>query len=412
MIKDHQEHNSGMYPASRSDALRRAEEFITTAAVRYGAHRNTVLFGHPNVSRLSPAVTHRLITEQEFSAMTLRQHKFSMVEKLIQEIHWRTYWKGWLELRPWVWHHYLAGLERLQNDATTSTIEQCQAIETGHSGIALVDEWMRELRETGYLHNHVRMWFAGFWIHTRRLPWQLGANLFQKYLLDFDAASNTLSWRWVAGLQTRGKCYLPRVENIRRYDMRAREEKFSRGLEKIEAQEAAPLEQEPFSLEPKPFKTNEHPPPQVDLIVIHHEHLSALETIYATTQTKEVLLLEEDPCRSSSPRADWRTKALDDTYQRVIKSRAEDRQRASVTRLAVNKLAEYIIATKARNITMVRPATGPLSDSLTVVFEKLKSQDVQVHLVTPGWDAELWPLATRGYFSFWENIRRKYSQRF
>jgi deoxyribodipyrimidine photo-lyase len=61
------------------------------------------------------------------------------------------------------------------------------------------------------------MWFASIWIFTLRLPWALGADFFMRHLLDGDPASNTLSWRWVAGLHTRGKHYVARAENIRRY---------------------------------------------------------------------------------------------------------------------------------------------------------------------------------------------------
>ncbi len=67
---------------------------------------------------------------------------------------------------------------------------------------------------TGYLHNHARMWFASIWIFTLRLPWELGADFFLRHLLDGDPASNTLSWRWVGGMQTMGKTYLARADNI------------------------------------------------------------------------------------------------------------------------------------------------------------------------------------------------------
>ncbi|WP_331302764.1 FAD-binding domain-containing protein [Methylobacterium oryzae] len=67
------------------------------------------------------------------------------------------------------------------------------------------------------MHNRVRMWFASIWIFTLRLPWKLGADFFMRHLLDGDPASNTLSWRWVASLHTRGKHYLARADNIRRH---------------------------------------------------------------------------------------------------------------------------------------------------------------------------------------------------
>ena len=87
----------------------------------------------------------------------------------------------------------------------------------GRTGIDGFDHWARELAEIGWLHNHARMWFASIWIFTLRLPWALGADLFLRHLLDGDPASNTLSWRWVAGLHTRGKPYAARAENIRRF---------------------------------------------------------------------------------------------------------------------------------------------------------------------------------------------------
>lgn len=61
------------------------------------------------------------------------------------------------------------------------------------------------------------MWFASIWGFTPRLPWELGATLFNEHLLDGDAASNPLSWRWVTGLHPPGKAYLGREESIRQY---------------------------------------------------------------------------------------------------------------------------------------------------------------------------------------------------
>ncbi len=76
---------------------------------------------------------------------------------------------------------------------------------TGRTGLACFDAWARELLDVGYLHNPARMWFASLWIFTLELPWALGADFFLRHLLDGDPASNTLSWRWVGGLQTPGK---------------------------------------------------------------------------------------------------------------------------------------------------------------------------------------------------------------
>ncbi|MBV6659257.1 MAG: deoxyribodipyrimidine photolyase, partial [Devosiaceae bacterium] len=131
----------------------------------------------------------------------------------------RTYFKGWLEMRPAIWDRYLTARTRAFEDVEKDGAlrrDYHEAIE-GRTGIDGFDDWARELVETGWLHNHARMWFASIWIFTLRLPWALGADFFYRHLVDADPASNTLSWRWVGGLHTRGKTYLARADNIEKF---------------------------------------------------------------------------------------------------------------------------------------------------------------------------------------------------
>ena len=161
-----------------------------------------------NISLLSPYISHRTLFEYDIVKSCLKKYKVDKVEKFIQEIFWRVYWKGWLELRPEVWTDFC--------DSYLS-IEQSKFYKKaldGNTVIRCFDEWVNELKEYNYLHNHTRMWFASIWIFTLKLPWQLGAAFFMEHLYDGDPASNTLSWRWVAGIQTRGKHYLARSSNI------------------------------------------------------------------------------------------------------------------------------------------------------------------------------------------------------
>lgn len=207
------------FPPTRHAAITRMTEFLPRAGRAYAGRRNHCLPGHRDVARLSPYVRHRVLTEEELIVATLQRHSPEAAEKFIQEVFWRTYWKGWLEMRPSVWTAYQQGVLRaLDRVATEGGLRRSwEAACEGRTGIDGFDDWAHELVETGYLHNHARMWFASIWIFTLRLPWELGADFFLRHLLDGDPASNTLSWRWVGGLHTAGKTYLARPDNIAAY---------------------------------------------------------------------------------------------------------------------------------------------------------------------------------------------------
>jgi deoxyribodipyrimidine photo-lyase len=198
------------------------DEIMAAFAPRMGRHyangRNTDhgSGAHKAVSVLSPYIRRRLVLESDAVAAALAAHGPKDAEKFVQEVIWRGYFKGWLELRPQVWTSYCTGLKgdlsaldrdrRLRRDVDRAV--------NGQTGLTCFDAWATELLETGYLHNHARMWFASIWIFTLGLPWRLGADFFYRHLLDGDAASNTLGWRWVAGLHTRGKPYPADAKNI------------------------------------------------------------------------------------------------------------------------------------------------------------------------------------------------------
>ena len=169
-----------------------------------------------NVSQLSKYISHRVIDEYDVVRATLGVSTYERAEKFIQEVFWRVYWKGWLEHRPTVWSDFVAFDQQDKLSSQKENKNYLAAI-NGETGIECFDFWAQELRNTNYLHNHARMWFASIWIFTLGLPWQAGAQFFLKHLLDGDAASNTLGWRWVAGIQTMGKCYLARAENISKF---------------------------------------------------------------------------------------------------------------------------------------------------------------------------------------------------
>ena len=206
-----------IFEASRAKAVDQLNNFIEQNLTDYSKLRNFD-FGpnnRSNVSCLSSYIAHGVISELEVIDKSLKKFSFAKNEKFIQEVLWRVYWKGWLELRPNVWSDYLMELDNLR-DEYKSNHSYLRAIE-GKTDIECFNQWIIELKENNYLHNHARMWFASIWIFTLELPWQLGAEFFMKHLYDGDAASNTLGWRWVAGVQTQGKHYLASEWNIKKF---------------------------------------------------------------------------------------------------------------------------------------------------------------------------------------------------
>jgi len=205
------------FEASKAAALNRLNNFVEQNLSEYSKLRNFD-FGpenRTNISGLSPYITHGVINEKEVIEKSLSKFSFSKNEKFIQEVLWRTYWKGWLELRPNVWTDYVAELNKIREEYKDNQNYK-NAID-GKTNIECFNYWVTELKENNYLHNHTRMWFASIWIFTLELPWQLGAEFFMQHLYDGDSASNTLGWRWVAGIQTQGKHYLASEWNIKKF---------------------------------------------------------------------------------------------------------------------------------------------------------------------------------------------------
>ncbi len=205
------------FEPSRAQATNKLDNFIENNLSEYSRLRNFD-FGpdkRSNISCISPYISHGILNELEVIDKALKKFSFSKNEKFIQEVLWRTYWKGWLELRPNVWTDYLIELKIIREKYKDNE-DYLNAID-GNTNIECFNEWVKELKEFNYLHNHTRMWFASIWIFTLNLPWQLGAEFFMKHLYDGDAASNTLGWRWVAGIQTQGKHYLASEWNIKKF---------------------------------------------------------------------------------------------------------------------------------------------------------------------------------------------------
>jgi deoxyribodipyrimidine photo-lyase len=200
----------GPIAGGRSRALARLAD---AGLSQYAFTRN---FLDGQVTRLSPYIRHGALTLSEVRNRALARagHPFR-VSKFIVELAWRDYYRRlyeelgdgvWEDREPYKTGHSPAGYaDELHAD-----------VPAGETGLACMDAFARELRETGYLHNHARMWVAAYVVHWRRVKWQAGARWFLAHLLDGDPASNNLSWQWVASTFSH-KPYFFNRENLEKY---------------------------------------------------------------------------------------------------------------------------------------------------------------------------------------------------
>ena len=393
------------WPPTRQEALRRFEAFLPRAGRAYAKLRNYDLGPdkHEHVSTLSPWIRHRLLLEEEVVEAVLARHGFAAAEKFIQEVFWRTYWKGWLELRPDVWSAYRRALrERIDElDRSSELRGRWEAATLGGTGIACFDSWSRELVETGYLHNHARMWFASIWIFTLKLPWELGADFFLRHLLDGDPASNTLSWRWVAGLQTKGKTYLARPDNIARYT-EGRFDPRERLSTTAPPLDGAPA---PAPMAPPQRISWDHTLPTGLLLTeedLHPDFLLAgcppFRGLAILSATERLSPLEVSPLVLEFIR-----QAIGDTRDR-IGDRVEVSTEPVPDAHSVRSIVDWAKAMGLSQIVTPYIPVGPTAELAGALRAELAKQGIRLIATLRSWDQLAWPHATRGYFQFREKI--------
>ncbi len=396
--------NVSIPEASRAAGLDRIDRFVPSAGTDYARRRNFD-FGpdnRGNVSLLSPYIRHRLILEQEVLRATLACHSRSAADKFIQEVFWRAYFKGWLEHHPDVWRHYRNDLdalvEKLDSDGDLSA--RYGAATTAQTGIDCFDAWARELVATGYLHNHARMWFASIWVFTLGLPWQLGADFFLRHLMDGDPASNTLGWRWVSGLHTKGKTYLARVSNITSYT----DNRFNPHGQL--AVSAPPLD-EPHQVvarQPRPAENFDFDRPWLLLVT---EDDGCMELTDYPRPPEAVLGLTAVTRRSPLAVGQVASVFASDAVGEAVE-RASARFDCDGEHIVSSDWAPLIAASAegCRVDTVVAPfaPAGPTGDALTEAAGRLRAHGIRVTERRRGYDERAWPHARRGFFRLKKQI--------
>ncbi|MBX9684909.1 MAG: deoxyribodipyrimidine photolyase [Hyphomicrobium sp.] len=390
------------WPASRAEGMERLAHFVARAGRTYAAERNYDLGPQQraNVSVLSPYVRHRLVTEDEVVRAVLGTHSLSAAEKFIQEVCWRTYWKGWLQHRPGVWDRYVAEVAQLTAFAGSDRhlMDRLERAKSGATGIQCFDAWANELVATGYLHNHARMWFASVWIYTLNLPWQLGADFFLRHLLDGDAASNTLSWRWVCGLQTPGKTYLARASNIQEYTGNRFAPATGLASAAPPASDAVPLERAK-PLAPRGLQ----PEGEIALLVTDDDLNPESLDLGRAEVTIAIVLRGTDAAPGYAANvATFRAAARLDCGQRTARHFGCSVEMVDAS--AADAVDRVTKLARGHPVVVAEIPVGPTRTAVQPLLDALVIGGGTVHQVRRDWDHAFWPHATKGFFQIKDKI--------
>jgi deoxyribodipyrimidine photolyase-like uncharacterized protein len=366
-----------MFEASRAKAVEKLDNFIENNLSEYSKLRNFD-FGpdkRSNISCLSPYITHGIINELEVIDKSLKKFSFSKNEKFIQEVLWRVYWKGWLELRPNVWSDYLIELNDLR-DQFKSNRNYLNAIE-GKTDLECFNQWVNELKENNYLHNHTRMWFASIWIFTLELPWQLGAEFFMQNLYDGDAASNTLGWRWVAGIQTQGKHYLASEWNIKKFT--------NNRFQNIKLNENAPpkISEKTYILAKKEFNNPQNV--EEENLLIFENNLSFEITDFKENKFEKIYIIsnknENRSIKLSEKLVKFKSLLMKDQKQR-LKNKSIDCEIIDISEIQ-----------NIENYYALYPTVGENLDYLNL-------NNVKINFLYRNLDQLAWQYCNKGFFNF------------
>ena len=373
------------FVTTRKEALDAMERYIENNISDYTAKRNFD-FGpqnRKNISCLSPYITHRLISEYEVAKKTLSKYPYQKVEKFIQEIFWRVYWKGWLELRPKVWTDFVEDTKNIEN-----TNEYEKAI-NGETNIDCFNDWVKELKENNYLHNHTRMWFASIWIFTLKLPWQKGAEFFLRELYDGDAASNTLSWRWVAGIQTKGKNYIAQNWNINKFtNNKYKNLKLNENPQPI-------IDQREYKISPINIYNNET---KSDILVFFENELYFQNFNVDNYKKIYCILLSNDERQVKLG------KKVLEYKKNLIKNQIQNSS-LKIEFIEGNKFIE--LSNNDKDFDIVYPSVG---ENMSFLKRIIKKNNLNINYLNRAEDKYCWQFSNKGYFNFKTNIPKILSQ--
>ena len=235
------------------------------------------------------------------------------------------------------------------------------------------------------------MWFASIWIFTLKLPWQTGADFMYRHLIDGDPASNTLSWRWVGGLHTRGKTYLARPGNIAKY---TNDQFHSKGLATL----ALPL-QESHALDAPmmPQAIDQWPEGDYGMLVTSED----LNPSPSSTPVSIAVVAKPTP-KPGGPESDialsFRTAALDDAAHRM------GEHVVRISSLTPEAVLHWCQTDNIKTVAVAYAPVGPEADALRNIEEHLAQHDINLLRIRRRYDTLTWPHATKGFFALKEKL--------
>ena len=188
--------------ASEQFALETLAKFKNRALSNYAENRNRA-----DLSGTSP-LSHALAHGEIHPRTILSQLGSSASEEVFRkEIAWREFYADVLFHNPHTYDEYLESrFANMRYDSPDGN-SKLQAWYDGMTGYPMVDAAMRQLIQTGWMHNRARMIVASFLVKDLHLEWQIGAKWFERWLTDFDPASNSHGWQWTAGCGTDASPY-------------------------------------------------------------------------------------------------------------------------------------------------------------------------------------------------------------
>jgi len=270
------------FPTSLEEVKNR---IISIDPERYASTRN---FKDGMVTYLSPYISRGVISTKQVMNHVLENHPPKSIEKFLQELAWRDYWQQiWIEKKDQI------NKDLKQEQPNVSNHEMPESIIKARTGIEAIDEAIKEFYQTGYLHNHVRMYIAAMACNMGRSHWKVPAQWMYYHLIDGDWASNALSWQWVAGANANKK-YLANQENINKYCYTTQSGTFLdvpyEAFAEMEIPDALKQTASPSLITPLPQRTNVSVDTTKPTLIYNYYNLDP--NWYSEEEVNRLLLLE------------------------------------------------------------------------------------------------------------------------